>query len=88
MTVSLALGAAVLWLSRASPSAWPPRRPRSLLDRGAAVFVLAGLSMPTFLLGLLFLYSCSSACICRASSWFPANGYVPLTQNPLGWSST
>jgi len=50
-------GAAVIWmLLGISVGVLAARRPRSLWDRGATVFVLTGVSMPTFILGLLLLY--------------------------------
>jgi peptide/nickel transport system permease protein len=57
VTVSLALGGAVLWLAVGiGVGVAAARRPRSLVDRGGAVLMLAGLSMPTFLVGLLLIY--------------------------------
>ena len=56
--ISLAAGSAVLWmLLGISVGVLAARRPRSVWDRGATVFVLAGISMPTFILGLLLLYA-------------------------------
>jgi peptide/nickel transport system permease protein len=60
-------------------------RPRSLVDRSATVFVLAGLSMPTFLLGLLLIYVFFYRAHLAGLDWFPAGGYVPFAQDPLGW---
>src|SRR6202162_2109797 len=55
--ISLAVGSAVLWTGLGiSVGVLAARRPRSLWDRGATVFVLTGVSMPTFILGLLLLY--------------------------------
>src|SRR4029077_6785424 len=55
--LSLAAGAAVLWtVLGISVGVLAARRPRSLMDRGATVFVLTGVSMPVFILGLLLLY--------------------------------
>src|SRR6185369_16556727 len=57
VTVSLALGAAVLWLTGGVLiGVLSAARPGSLLDRAATVFVLGGLSTPTFLLGILLIY--------------------------------
>ena len=57
VTASLALGGAVLWLLVGGGfGVGAARRPRSLVDRGGTVLVLAGLSMPTFLVGLLLIY--------------------------------
>jgi peptide/nickel transport system permease protein len=86
VTVSLTVGAAVLWLvSGVLVGCLSASRPRGLLDRAATVFVLAGLSMPTFLLGLLLIYVFFYRARLAGYDWFPAGGYVPLTQNALAW---
>src|SRR5580692_8271894 len=55
--ISLAVGSAILWMVLGiSVGVLAARRPRSIWDRGATVFVLTGVSMPTFILGLLLLY--------------------------------
>jgi peptide/nickel transport system permease protein len=87
VTVSLTLGAAVVWLLLGVGSGVASaRHPRSLLDRGATLFVLTGLSMPTFLVGLLLLYVLFFRLHLLGVGFFPGGGYVPLTQNPLGWA--
>ena len=62
------------------------RRPRTLLDRGATVFVLIGLSMPTFLVGLLLLYFLFFRLHLAGVDVFPGGGYVPFAQNPAQWA--
>jgi peptide/nickel transport system permease protein len=87
VTLSLTLGGAVLWLvAGVGIGVIAARRPRSLLDRGATVFVLAGLSMPTFLVGLLLLYFLFFRLHLAGVDAFPGGGYVPLTQNPAQWA--
>jgi peptide/nickel transport system permease protein len=87
VTLSLTLGAAVLWLVvGVGIGVIAARRPRSLLDRGATVFVLAGLSMPTFLVGLLLLYFLFFRLHLAGVDAFPGGGYVPLTQSPAQWA--
>jgi len=55
--ISLAVGAGVIWLAMGlSVGILAARRPRSVWDRSATVFVLVGLSTPTFILGLLLLF--------------------------------
>lgn len=54
-------------------------RPGSWLDYGASVFSLAGLSVPNFWLGIMLILLFSVQL-----GWFPAGGYVPFTQDPLG----
>jgi peptide/nickel transport system permease protein len=85
VTASLALGAAVLWLPL-GVGVLAARRPRSLADRGGTLFVLTGLSMPTFLLGLLLIYFLFFRLHLAGVDIFPAGGYVPLTQDPVGWA--
>jgi peptide/nickel transport system permease protein len=87
VTASLALGAAVLWLLLGvGVGVVAARRPRSLADRGGTLFVLTGLSMPTFLLGLLLIYFLFFRLHLAGIDVFPAGGYVPLTQDPAGWA--
>jgi peptide/nickel transport system permease protein len=87
VTASLALGAAVLWLVVGiGVGVVAARRPRSLADRGGTLFVLTGLSMPTFLLGLLLIYFLFFRLHLAGIDIFPASGYVPLTQDPTGWA--
>jgi peptide/nickel transport system permease protein len=85
-TASLALGAAVVWLSMGIPiGILAATKPRSLRDRAATTFALAGLSIPTFVLGLLFLYFFFYQLTVHGAGFFPGNGYVPLTQDPWQW---
>jgi peptide/nickel transport system permease protein len=80
-TISLALGAGVIWLVLGVlfgllSAVYAGR----LLDRLLTALALAGISTPVFLLGALMLY------------WFgykwgllPLGGYVPLTSEPWEW---
>ncbi len=87
ITASLVVGAAILWLvGGIVVGVLAARKPRSLADRSSTVFVLTGLSMPTFLLGLLLIYFLFFRLHLAGIDWFPAAGYVPLTQNPVSWS--
>lgn len=80
-TVSLALGAGVIWLALGVLlgllGAVYAGRP---LDRLLAVLSLAGISTPVFFLGAILLYW-------LGYRWgvLPLGGYVPLTQDPWGW---
>src|SRR5690349_17594532 len=85
-TASLALGAAVVWLSMGIPiGILAATKPRSLRDRAATVFALAGLSVPTFVVGLVFLYFFFFKLTIWGFDFFPGNGYVPLTSDPYDW---
>jgi peptide/nickel transport system permease protein len=87
VTLSLAAGAAVIWLlAGVGFGVLAARRPGSLLDRASTLFALSGLSMPPFLLGLLFLYFLFYRLHLLGVTWFPGGGYTPFTQSPLGWA--
>jgi len=86
VTTSLAIGAAIIWLViGVSIGVLAARRPRSIADRLATVFALAGLAMPTFLLGLLLFYFLFFKLTQAGLPLFPGFGYIPLTENPLEW---
>lgn len=87
VTASLTAGAALLWLvSGVLVGCLSASRPRGVLDRSATVFVLTGLSMPTFLLGLLLIYVFFYRARLAGHNWFPAGGYVPFAQSPGEWA--
>jgi peptide/nickel transport system permease protein len=84
-TVSLVIGAAILWISYGIISGVISAvRPRTFLDRGFTVSALFFYSMPTFVLGLsliwIFAYKLSPV-----TQFFPFHGYVPITSNPGQW---
>jgi peptide/nickel transport system permease protein len=82
VTLSLAVGAAVLWvLFGVSTGVISALRPGSLLDRGAMGVSLAGVSLPIFFTGLLGLLFFS-----YKLDWFaPGGSYTPITENPGLW---
>jgi peptide/nickel transport system permease protein len=85
-TASLTGGAVVLWLLSGIPiGVQAATRPRSVRDRLATLFALVGLSMPTFVLGLLALYVLYFLLTRAGIPIFPSGGYVPLTQDPFQW---
>jgi peptide/nickel transport system permease protein len=88
-TLSLVLGAAVLWMALGLFNGIvSARRPRSLTDRSLTLFSLIFYSMPDFLLGLLLLYFAYYRLTLAGAAWFPAGGYVPFTQDPRGWAQS
>ena len=88
-TLSLVLGAAVLWLVLGVLNGVvSARRPRSLVDRALTLFSLVFYSMPEFLLGLLLLYVAYYRLTLAGAAWFPAGGYVPFTQSPAAWAQS
>jgi peptide/nickel transport system permease protein len=57
VTLWLTIGASVLWLAMGIPiGIISAIRPRTVIDRGATLFALFGVSAPTFWLGLVLLY--------------------------------
>lgn len=86
VTLSLVLGAAVLWMVMGVLiGVLSATHPRSLFDRGATVFVLTGLSLPTFVLGLLLIFFLFFQLEQAGIELFPAGDYVPFTESPAGW---
>jgi peptide/nickel transport system permease protein len=84
ITLSLVLGAAVLWLALGVfNGVMSAIRPRSFLDRSLTAFALFFYSMPSFLLGLLLLYFFYFQLTLAGIPLFPPGGYVPLS-NGLG----
>jgi peptide/nickel transport system permease protein len=86
ITLSLAVGAAILWLIMGVLSGvLSAIRPRSLLDRTFTFLALFFYSMPTFVLGLMLLLSLYYELTIHGVGFFPAQGYVPFTQDPWEW---
>ncbi len=84
-TVSLALGAAVVWLviGIAVGTISAVRR-RSAFDRAAMGGALVAISAPVYWLGLLSLFLFASD-IGKVKIFPGAGSYVPLTQDPAKW---
>ena len=81
-TISLAVGAAIIWLffgvlvgiiSAITAGRWS--------DRTITILALVGISMPVFWLGILARYYLGP----ENAGIFPDGRYVPLTQNPADW---
>ncbi len=87
ITASLALGAAVVWLLIGIPiGILAATKPRSIRDRAATVFALGGLSIPTFVIGLMLLYFFFYIFRTKFNiNLFPGNGYVNFADSPRGW---
>ena len=84
-TLSLIIGGAVLWLiAGIGVGVLSATRARSLLDRSATLFVLIGISMPTFVVGLVLLFVVYFQLAKHGIQAF-APTYVPFTQSPAAW---
>jgi peptide/nickel transport system permease protein len=80
VTLSLALGAAVLWLLfGVSAGVLSALKRGSLWDRGAMVIALGGVSLPIYFTGLLSL-----AIFSYGLGWIDAQ-YVPIEESFTGW---
>ena len=87
VTASVAIGGAVLWLLiGVSSGVLAARRPRSVADRTVTGLALFFYSMPTFLLGELFLLLLFFRLHLLGFKFFPGSGYVGLTQSPGQWA--
>ena len=86
--ISLAIGGVILWTALGvGVGILAARHPRTLLDRSATVFVLGGISMPTFVLGLLLVFFFYFWLSIHGVRIFPKPGsYVGITKNPLTWA--
>ncbi|MER7555299.1 ABC transporter permease [Nocardioides sp. NPDC126508] len=82
VTVSIAAGAAVLWLLTgvAAGTVSALRRGR-LPDRAVMTMAMVGVSMPSYLVGLLAILFFGFTL-----DVVPVGSYVPLTENPVDWA--
>lgn len=81
-TVSLAAGAIVVALLIAIPlGTISALRPRKLVDGFATVFSQAGISIPDFWMGIMFILIFAGTL-----GWLPTGGYVGLTEDPVEWA--
>ena len=55
-------------------------RQNTIVDQVTMTVALLGVSLPNFWLGLLFIFLFSVQL-----GWLPTGGYVPLSEDPLGW---
>jgi peptide/nickel transport system permease protein len=88
ITLSLVLGASILWLVIGVLSGiLSAVKTRSVYDRTATTFALFFYSMPTFVLGFLLILGLYYEFTIHGISVFPAPGtWVPFTTNPLQWA--
>jgi peptide/nickel transport system permease protein len=83
VTMSLAIGAAIIWLVvGVAVGVLSALKRGSLFDRAAMTLCLAGVSLPIFWTGLVSL-----AFFSYQLGWTPPGAsYTPLTENPLKWA--
>jgi peptide/nickel transport system permease protein len=82
-TLFLIAGAALIWLVvGVTIGVISAVRRRTAVDRAAMGFALFGISAPVFWLGLIALYV-----FWRKLGWTGGTGYVPLTEDPVGFFS-
>jgi peptide/nickel transport system permease protein len=80
-TLTLAFAAILVALLIAIPlGTLSALRPRSLTDRAATVVSQIGISVPDFWLAIVLILVFAGTL-----GWLPSGGYVPLTEDPLGW---
>jgi peptide/nickel transport system permease protein len=81
VTFSIAIGAAVLWLLLGvSTGVISALRRGSLIDRSLMTISIAGVSAPSYLVGLLGIFIFGFTL-----NMVPVSGYVPFSQSPVDW---
>ncbi|MEV8537236.1 ABC transporter permease [Streptomyces sp. NPDC051211] len=81
VTVSLALGAAVIWVvAGVLTGVVSALKRRSAIDRTVMVGALAGVSLPIFFTGML-----APAILVYGLGWLDVSNYRPLTEDPGAW---
>ena len=82
-TLSLTVGAAVLWMALAVVFGYLSAiHAGRFTDRALTILSLVGISMPVFWLAAILLYFFTFKL-----QIFPTSSYVPLTTDPLRWAS-
>jgi peptide/nickel transport system permease protein len=83
-TVSLAVGASLVWLFFGClTGVISAQKRRTLLDRTTMILALAGLSLPIFWIGLMAVFFFDARL-----GVYDTGTYVGITENPIGWVST
>jgi peptide/nickel transport system permease protein len=80
-TMGLAIGASIIWLIMGCAiGVVSALKRRSFIDRASMFFALAGVSLPTFWLGLMAVFFFDARL-----RIYNTGDYVGITQNPWGW---
>ncbi|MFI6601131.1 ABC transporter permease [Nonomuraea sp. NPDC050536] len=86
-TFSLVVGGAVIWFTLGvGAGVLSATRARSLLDRGLTLLALAGVSMPTFVVGLILLYFLFFQLTMAGMPVLPPDSYVSFSDSPGEWA--
>src|ERR671911_1398815 len=81
-TLSLAIGAAILWMAVAICfGLYSAMRAGKFADRFLTIIALIGISMPVFWVGALMSYYLG-----YKLGWFPNGGEVGVAGEPVGWA--
>jgi len=81
VSASIAVGAAVLWLILGVVGGViSALRRGTWLDRSVMTLAIAGVSAPSYLVGLLAILLFGFTL-----QWLPTGGYVPLSEDPVQW---
>ncbi|MBB2914562.1 peptide/nickel transport system permease protein [Streptosporangium becharense] len=87
VTLSLALGALVIWMTLSILlGVLAAMKPDTWVDRFLSALSYAGLSVPTFLSGILLSYFLYFKLSTYGIRWFPGSGYVGITEDPVEWA--
>jgi peptide/nickel transport system permease protein len=82
-TFSLCIGAAAIWMFFGILFGYLSAvRAGGLLDRALTIVAVAGISIPVFWLGAIFLNY-----LTYQLELFPSGGYIPLTEDPIEWAN-
>jgi peptide/nickel transport system permease protein len=83
VTISLAVGAAIIWLlGGVLAGVISALRRGSILDRTMMIVALAGVSLPIYFTGLL-----AQLIFVHNLHWFRGGEYVNLADDPFGWAN-
>jgi peptide/nickel transport system permease protein len=83
VTISLAIGAAVIWLlGGVLAGVISALRRGSILDRAMMILTLAGVSLPIYFTGLL-----AQLVFVHDLHWFKGGEYVNFATDPFGWAN-
>jgi peptide/nickel transport system permease protein len=87
VTVSLAVGALILWAALSILlGVHAARRPGGVFDTVTSLLSYGALAVPTFVTGVLLLYVFYFQLSLAGAKIFPGGGYVALTQSPGQWA--